>query len=183
MTIAAGINYTKDEINIMNNASLSNLWNKTFMMNLTETKKLEDHIKEESRVIATRKLYYSVKGNSIKHELIVRLYAPVRLRKEDDDVDYSRFHYASYVEFSSIYGGFLFYGYDALQAIELAAPIDLILREKENEYDFYFTRIDSYPLYFDEGYVSYLEGYDSYLKEKMKENRPETKKDEHQNHE
>lgn len=127
------------------------------MMNLTETRELETYVKENSRVIATRKLYYSEKGGSIKHELIARLYAPIELNKRVIGPRYTFFEYACYVEFSDIYRGFLFYGYDAFQAIELSVTIDLILMRKKDEYDFYFTKVDSDPTYFNETYDNFLE--------------------------
>lgn len=126
-------------------------------MNTIETKELETYIKSNSRVIAIRRLYYARKGSKTKHELIIRIYAPLKLDRKYDKSGCNWFGYACYVEFSGIHNGFIFYGYDAIQALELSASVDLMIREKKDEYDFYFSKMDRYSCYFDKDYDDFLE--------------------------
>jgi len=120
------------------------------MMSLDDTKIMESYIKDTSPTIATRTLFYSGKNSGIRHRLIIILHAPIRLNNrlaKNEDLQYL---YASYVDFNKICRGFLFYGYDEFQAIEFSVAVDLILKEKQDKYDFYFTKTGDTPYYFDD---------------------------------
>ena len=96
--------------------------------------------------IAHRKLLYSPKGNLKRNELLIRIGKPYRPNREsvgfpiDEDVA------GCLVEFVGLDKEFCLdtYGADSLQALQLAADVEPMLRRLSEEYDLFFPDGEPY---------------------------------------
>lgn len=114
----------------------------------TAHKKLMKYAAGNSSVIATRKLYFSLKGETNKNELTIKLYAPIQVDASVRDVTAPVGAFACYVEFSYFCNGHLFYGYDELQAINFASDLDPLLRALDKKCNLYFSDSAESDFYF-----------------------------------
>jgi hypothetical protein len=96
--------------------------------------------------IAQRRLFFSEKGTPDRKPLIIRVFAPrpvdpdSHLFRPDADTAICT------VQFDGIpdaYGGEI-YGADSIQALQLAADIDPVLKRLTDRYDFYFPTGEGY---------------------------------------
>lgn len=126
-------------------------------MELAEDKKLEidsffeelkSHIVQKSPVIATQKLYFSLKGDSIKTELVVKLYAPIRIDASIPVATKLSGAFVCYVDFSHLCHGHLIYGYDEFQAINFASSLDRFLKALDNKCNLYSLDNNRFEFYF-----------------------------------
>ena len=96
--------------------------------------------------IAERKLTYTLKGDSNKNELTIRIGKPYLL--EEGKVNFPIHEGAAgcSVEFDGLDDGYLdeVYGADSIQALQLAADVEPILKRYSEKYDFYFPTGEPY---------------------------------------
>jgi len=97
-------------------------------------------------VIAQRNLLFSLKGQSLRRPLAIRVYAPVPVPPESPLYRPDQETASCRVEFDGIAAGSLSdtYGADTLQALQLAADVEPILRRLSKDYDFYFPTGEGY---------------------------------------
>jgi hypothetical protein len=98
-----------------------------------------------SRYIAERHLWFSKKGDAVRHKLIVGLCAPVVVAQ--DEVRYpvdgvmSRCH----VEIEGLNDySFDIFGTDSMQAINLASNIEDVIKRLSKEYEFFWDTGEPY---------------------------------------
>jgi len=97
-------------------------------------------------VIAQRRLLFSLKGQTERKPLIIRIYAPQPvdpaspLYRPDGDIASCR------VEFEGLDVEVLdeVFGADTIQALQLAADIEPTLKRLSKRYDFYFPTGEGY---------------------------------------
>lgn len=116
---------------------------------LASHKKLKKYIANNSSVIATRVLYFSLKGETEKNELVIKLYAPIQISTSTFATAGLNGPFACYLEFSRLCNGHLFYGYDEFQAIGFASDIDPILKTLGDRCNLYFDDSIECEFYFD----------------------------------
>ncbi len=97
-------------------------------------------------VIAQRNLLFSVKGQTERRPLVIRLYAPQPVTPDSPLYRPGQETASCRVEFDGIAAGNLgdTFGADTLQAIQLAADIEPTLKRLSKEYDFYFPTGERY---------------------------------------
>lgn len=88
------------------------------------------------KVIAERKLLYSVKESAIRKELTIRIGAPYV-----NDEGMARCP----VEWDGLFETFAdIAGMDSIQALQLATDVDSLLKRLENKYDFFWPTGEPY---------------------------------------
>lgn len=96
--------------------------------------------------IAERHLLFSVKGESERRHLVIRIFAPRLVDRASVPFEVALGTAVCTVEFDGIpdetLGGT--YGADSLQALQLAADVEPVLRRLSKRYDFYFPTGEGY---------------------------------------
>ena len=96
--------------------------------------------------IAERYLYYTLRGESAKSKLTVRVYAPIAVERQnvefeiEDGTSGCRYEIEGLPESLSD----TVYGADSLQALQLAVNIDGVLKSLTQKYDLYFPSGEEY---------------------------------------
>ena len=110
--------------------------------------KLKSHIIQKSSVIATQTLYFSLKGETTKTELVVKLYAPIQIDASTPVATKLSGAFVCYVDFSHLCHGHLIYGYDEFQAINFASSLDRFLKVLDNKCNLYSLDNNKFEFYF-----------------------------------
>jgi hypothetical protein len=97
-------------------------------------------------LIAERRLLFSEKGESERKPLVIRIFAPGLVDPASVSFQIAPGTAVCSVEFDGIPDETLgdTYGADALQALQLAADIEPVLRRLSKRYDFYFPTGEGY---------------------------------------
>lgn len=99
-----------------------------------------------SNCIAQRELLFSTKGSGERHPLVIRVFAPRKLKAGDVDFEFTEGAAVCTVEFD----GFpempmeKTYGADSLQALQLAVNVEPTLIRIGKKYDLYFPTGEGY---------------------------------------
>jgi hypothetical protein len=96
--------------------------------------------------IAERRLLFSKKGDSQRHELVIRIGQPYLLEKGMVNFEFDDGVAGCSVEFVGFdeVGLNETYGADSLQALQLAADVEPILKTFSRKYDFFIPEGDPY---------------------------------------
>jgi hypothetical protein len=96
--------------------------------------------------IAERHLLFSAKGNSERKPLVIRLFAPRLVDPASVSFEVAPGTAVCAVAFDGIPDETLTetYGADSLQALQLAADIEPVLKRLSNRYDFYYPTGEGY---------------------------------------
>lgn len=96
--------------------------------------------------IAERKLLFSIKGQTERKPLVIRIYKPRAVEPGSELFRPDQETASCFVEFDGIPDGTLgeTYGADTLQALQLAADIEPTLKRLSLKYDFYFPTGEGY---------------------------------------
>jgi hypothetical protein len=96
--------------------------------------------------IAERHLVFSEKGKSERKPLVIRVFAPRVVDLASVSFQIAPGPAVCAVEFDGIPDGTLgdTFGADSLQALQLAADVEPVLKRLRNKYDFYFTTGEGY---------------------------------------
>ena len=96
--------------------------------------------------IAERHLLFSVKGASERKPLVIRVFAPRLIDPASVSFEVAKGTAVCTVEFDGIPGKALgdTYGADSLQALQLAADVEPVLKRLSEQYDFYFPTGEGY---------------------------------------
>jgi hypothetical protein len=101
---------------------------------------------DKKTVIAERHLLFSEKGQSERRPLVIRIFAPRPIDPCSVSFEVSPGTAVCTVEFDGISDETLgdTYGADSLQALQLAADIEPVLKRLSHRYDFYFPTGEGY---------------------------------------
>lgn len=104
---------------------------------------MDAHMK---KFIAERELLYSLKGESARKKLIVRISAPYLVDESVVNFNFDPGTAGCTIEFDGLPESLVeeVYGADSVQALALAADVDPYLRGLEKKYDFYWPSGESY---------------------------------------
>jgi hypothetical protein len=96
--------------------------------------------------IAERHLTFSEKGKSERKPLVIRVFAPMLVDPDSVSFQVAPGTAVCSVEFDGIPDETLSstYGADSLQALQLAADIEPVLKRLSDHYDFYFPTGEGY---------------------------------------
>ena len=96
--------------------------------------------------IAERHLLFSEKGKSERKRLVIRIFAPKPVDPASVSFQVAPGTAVCMVEFDGISDETLgdTYGADSLQALQLAADIEPVLKRLSHRYDFYFPTGEGY---------------------------------------
>lgn len=96
--------------------------------------------------IAERKLFYALKGSSERRELVIRIGKPYLVQPGTVSFPVAEGTAGCSVEFAGLEEVDLgeTYGADLLQALQLAADIEPVLKRLSLKYDFYFPTGEPY---------------------------------------
>jgi hypothetical protein len=96
--------------------------------------------------IAERRLLFSAKGESERKPLVIRVFAPRPVDPASVSFQVAAGTAVCTVEFDGIPDETLgdTYGADSLQALQLAADIEPVLKRLSKRYDFYFPTGEGY---------------------------------------
>jgi len=99
-----------------------------------------------SQCIAQRRLLYSLKGNNERIPFVVQILAPRELKEGEVEFDFNEGTAVCSVQFMGLPGATPehIYGADSLQALQLAADVEPILKRLSQKYDFYFPTGEGY---------------------------------------
>jgi hypothetical protein len=99
-----------------------------------------------SHCIAHRKLLYSLKGANERIPFVVEVLAPRELQAGDVKFQFTEGTAVCSVQFVGLPNGEPehSYGADSLQALQLAADVEPILKRLSKKYDFYFPTGENY---------------------------------------
>lgn len=111
---------------------------------------LKKYVTSNSSVVATRVLFFSLKGETKKNELVIKLYAPIRIDTSTRVTTCLVGSFVCYVDFSCLCDGHLVYGYDEFQAVEFASDLDPVLRALGDRCNLYFGDGIECVFYFDD---------------------------------
>lgn len=130
---------------VMNSFEQKKLGDSFFSAN----RELKKYVASNSSVVATRVLYFSLKGETKKRELVIKLYAPIQIVASTQVTAGPAGSFVCYLEFSRLCNGYLFYGYDEFQAIGFASNLDPILKALDDRCNLYFDDSIECEFYFD----------------------------------
>lgn len=100
------------------------------------------------KAIAERELLYSLKGNSVREKLVVRICEPYLVDKNMVNFKCDPGTAGCTIEFDGLPEGDVdVYGVDTIQALHLASDLEPYLKGLEKKYDLYWS---SGEPYFDE---------------------------------
>jgi len=100
---------------------------------------------KKNLVDVSRELLFSVKGESTRKRLVVRVQGPFLLKKNDVGFDYDEGTCVCKIVFEGLEEPDVeVFGMDGLQALRLATDVDPYLRGLSNMYDFFWTNGESY---------------------------------------
>lgn len=96
--------------------------------------------------IAERRLLFAIKGDSKRRALVIRIGQPYLLEKGTVNFEFHDGAAGCLVEFVGLddSGPHETYGVDSLQALQLAANIEPVLKALSSKYDFFFSDGESY---------------------------------------
>lgn len=96
--------------------------------------------------IAERRLLFAKKGEPERRALLIRIGEPYLLERGMVNFDFDEGTAGCSVEFAGLneFGLQETYGADSLQALQLAADIDPVLKAFSKKYDFFFPEGDPY---------------------------------------
>lgn len=99
-----------------------------------------------AKPIAERHLLFSAKGKSDRKSLVIRVFAPRIVDPASVSFEVAEGTAVCRVEFDGIPDETLgdTYGADSLQALQLAADIEPVLKRLSERYDFYFPTGEGY---------------------------------------
>ena len=117
---------------------------------LTEHRALMKYAAESSLIIATRTLFFTLKGEVKKNKLTVELHAPFQVGASIEEGAVPHDPFACYIGFSHLCDGYLFYGFDEFQALSFALDLDPLLRMLDKKCNLYFTDHTEDEFYFDD---------------------------------
>lgn len=98
------------------------------------------------KCIAERELLYSLKGDSVKNKLIIKISAPYRIEENAVNFEVHSGASACKIEFEGLPKNLIeeVHGADSIQALAFAANIDPYLKGLEKKYDLYWSSGESY---------------------------------------
>ncbi|MDR3414739.1 MAG: hypothetical protein P4L83_01000 [Nevskia sp.] len=93
-----------------------------------------------NQCIAERHLVFSVKGESARLPLVIRIFAPYKAKGTNSKINFDEEAACCTVEFDGLPGmkAHEIYGADSLQALQLAANVEPTLKGFSKSYDFFF---------------------------------------------
>ena len=98
------------------------------------------------KAIAERQLLFSAKGESERRPLVIRMFAPRPVEPGSVSFDVAEGTAVCTVEFDGLPAEAQgdIYGADSLQALQLAADVEPVLKRLSKHYDFYFPTGEGY---------------------------------------
>jgi len=99
-----------------------------------------------SQCIAQRKLMFSLKGKNERNPFVVQVLAPRELKEGDVEFQFTEGTAVCIVQFEGLpsVDPEHMYGADSLQALQLAADVEPILKRLSKKYDLYFPTGEGY---------------------------------------
>ncbi len=98
------------------------------------------------KYIAKRELLYSLKGESGRTKLVVRISAPYLIDEGTVNFEFPHGAAACKIEFDGLPQNIIeeVHGMDSIQALEFASDVNPYLKGLEKEYDFYWSTGEPY---------------------------------------